>query len=156
MKSLILAMMLIATDPLIDLDRLLGEDLSGYPGIMPTTGVVSSDYGFRRDPFTRRIRMHKGIDICNARGTVVVATGAGTVIHAGWMKGYGYAVEVRNGRVTTLYGHLCTIGVYVGEKIRRGQPVGCMGDSGRARGVNTHYEIRIDGVPVDPNRYLMR
>lgn len=157
---LILAFLCIAASPrdnteaLLGMSYLLDMDLGAYPGILPAQGRVTSGYGFRRDPITRGIRYHRGLDICNVRGTVVRASGGGTVTYAGWRQGYGYCIEITSGRLTTLYGHLLTIGVPVGRKVKRGDRIGCMGDSGRATGYHLHYETRINEVPVDPAKYF--
>jgi murein DD-endopeptidase MepM/ murein hydrolase activator NlpD len=157
---IILSLFLMAADisgTVMEADRLLGTDLSTYPGIMPTEGRVTSEYGFRRDPFTRRIRMHNGLDICNVRGTVIRAVGAGTVVFVGVQDGYGRTIIVRHSdKLTVLYAHLLTYGVSVGDKVKRGQPIACMGCTGtRSTGFHVHYETRLNGMAVDPRRFIV-
>jgi murein DD-endopeptidase MepM/ murein hydrolase activator NlpD len=144
-----------------NMTEIMTYDLSRYPHGLPCKGLVSSAYGYRKDPLSklpkdrRPIRFHAGLDICNVKGTPIKAVAAGTVIFAGWQQGYGYCVEIRHTKaLTTLYGHLCTIGVYVGEEVYRGQPIGCMGSTGtRSTGDHTHFETRLHGVPVDPGEW---
>jgi len=147
------------TDSMLAADAVLAdtEALAAYPGLMPAEGRVTSEYGFRRDPFTRTIRMHNGIDICNVRGTPVKAVGAGTVVFVGEMQGYGRTIIVRHSdKLEVLYAHLLTYGVSVGMKVKRGQPIACMGDTGtRSTGFHVHYETRLNGMAVDPRRFIV-
>ncbi len=116
---------------------------------------VSSTFGVRVDPFLHIAAMHTGVDLRGEIGEPVHATAAGTVTNASWSGGYGKMVEIDHGNgLATRYGHLSQIDVNVGDKIRIGQVVGRMGSTGRSTGPHLHYETRIDGEAVDPQRFL--
>lgn len=162
--ALILAGQIMAADisgTVMEADRLLwdAEALAAFPctNVALEIGTVSSDFGFRRDPFTRTIRMHNGLDICNVRGTVIRAVGAGTVVFVGEQQGYGRTIIVRHSdKLTVLYAHLLTYGVSVGMKVKRGQPIACMGDTGRSTSYHLHLEYRLWGQAVDPREFIVR
>jgi murein DD-endopeptidase MepM/ murein hydrolase activator NlpD len=123
----------------------------------PVTGDidVSSPFGVRVDPFLRVAAMHTGIDFRGDMGEPVHATAAGTVSSAGWSGGYGKMVEVDHGNgLATRYGHLSEIEVRVGDIIRIGQVVGRLGSTGRSTGPHLHYETRVDGEAVNPDKFL--
>jgi len=131
--------------------------LVSVPLRVPVTGEVdiSSTFGVRMDPFLHLAAMHTGIDFRGDAGDPVHATAAGTVTAAGWTGGYGKMVEIDHGNgLTTRYGHLSKIEVDVGDKIRPGQTVGRLGSTGRSTGPHVHYETRIDGDAVDPQKFL--
>ncbi|VVC55111.1 Peptidase M23 [Beijerinckiaceae bacterium RH AL1] len=116
---------------------------------------VTSSFGPRLDPFFGRAAMHTGIDLREDSGDAVTATAAGTVSIAGRDGGYGNMVEVdHGGGLATRYAHLSLVEVAVGQRVKPGQIVGRVGATGRATGPHLHYETRIDGVPVDPARFL--
>jgi len=116
---------------------------------------VSSSFGVRRDPFVRTPAMHAGIDFRATPGTAIRAAGAGTVIRAGWTGGYGRMVEIDHGNgLTTRYAHMSKIRAREGQKIETGDIVGEVGSSGRSTGPHLHYEVRRNGAPVDPLRFL--
>ena len=116
---------------------------------------VSSPFGVRVDPFLHVGAMHTGIDFRGDSGDAIHATAAGTVTVAGWSGGYGKMVEVDHGNgLATRYGHMSQISVEVGEKIHVGQVVGRMGSTGRSTGPHVHYETRVDGEAVDPQKFL--
>jgi murein DD-endopeptidase MepM/ murein hydrolase activator NlpD len=116
-----------------------------------TNARIGSSFGYRRDPFTRRARFHSGLDIKAAHGDPVAASLAGTVQFAGWYHGYGNWVVIdHGGGVTTHYAHLSSFAVEQGQKVARGTVVGYAGRTGRATSPHLHYEVRIDGNPVDP------
>ena len=109
----------------------------------------------RVDPFLHIAAMHTGIDFRGDTGEAVHATAAGTVTNAGWSGGYGKMVEIDHGNgLSTRYGHLSQIDVNVGDEVRIGQVVGRMGSTGRSTGPHLHYETRIDGEAVDPQKFL--
>jgi len=135
----------------------LSRSLVSVPVRKPVTGEIdiSSTFGARMDPFLRVPAMHTGIDFRGEVGDAVYATAAGTVSAAGWSGGYGRMVEVDHGNgFSTRYGHLSQITVAVGEKVRVGQEVGRMGSTGRSTGPHLHYETRVDGEAVDPQKFL--
>src|SRR5947209_165913 len=135
----------------------LTRTLSGVPIRKPMTGELewTSGFGMRADPFLRAPAMHTGLDIRADTGEAARATAAGTVTMAGWNGGYGKMVEVDHGNgFATRYAHLSAIDVEVGQTIRIGQIVGRVGTTGRSTGPHLHYETRIDGKAVDPQRFL--
>jgi murein DD-endopeptidase MepM/ murein hydrolase activator NlpD len=116
---------------------------------------VSSPFGYRPDPFLGRPALHPGIDLVQDYGAEVKSTGAGRVIHAGPMGGYGAMVEIDHGNgLTTRYGHLSEVLVEEGQQVKANEIVGRLGSTGRSTGPHLHYEVRIDGEPVDPARFL--
>jgi virulence factor Mce-like protein len=117
--------------------------------IWPLDGPITSPYGPRWG------RMHTGIDIDGVTGQPVVASADGTVVLAAYYSGYGNAVIIDHGNgFSTLYGHLSSIDVDTGDEVRQGQVVGAVGCTGNCTGDHLHFEIRIDGVPIDPLPYL--
>jgi murein DD-endopeptidase MepM/ murein hydrolase activator NlpD len=135
----------------------LSRTLVSVPVRVPVTGDVdiSSGFGVRMDPFLHLAAMHTGIDFRGNGGDPVYATAAGTVTAAGWSGGYGKMVEIDHGNgLSTRYGHLSKIEVNVGDKVRLGQTVGRLGSTGRSTGPHVHYETRIDGDAVDPQKFL--
>jgi murein DD-endopeptidase MepM/ murein hydrolase activator NlpD len=117
---------------------------------------ISSYFGLRRDPMTKELRVHKGIDIPGAFGSSIYATENGVVREARWRGGYGLFVEIEHSkRVRTRYAHLSRINVTPGQKVRRNDVIGFMGSSGRSTGSHLHYEINIDGIAVDPKPSLV-
>ena len=131
--------------------------LTDVPVRKPVTGEIdmSSPFGVRTDPFNGRPAMHTGIDLRGQIGEPVHATAAGTVSIAGRDGGYGNMVEINHGNgLATRYGHLSEIDVKVGQKVRIGQVIGKIGSTGRSTGPHLHYETRIDGEPVNPQKFL--
>jgi len=134
--------------------RALDESL---PSQWPTTGSLTSRFGYRRSPFGRRAQFHKGIDISNERGTAIVAAAPGRVVRAFYNGGYGRFVEIDHGYgITTRYAHLNRILTEEGDEVARGELIGTMGRTGRVTGTHLHFEVRIDGHAVDPLDYLPR
>jgi murein DD-endopeptidase MepM/ murein hydrolase activator NlpD len=135
----------------------LARTLATVPLRQPVTGELdtSSGFGVRIDPFLNRPAMHTGIDFRGNVGEQVRATASGTVTAAGWSGGYGRMVEVEHANgVATRYGHLSEIDVKVGQSIKLGQVVGRLGSTGRSTGPHLHYETRVDGEAVDPDKFL--
>ncbi len=115
----------------------------------------TSPFGYRPDPFLGRPALHPGIDLVQSYGAEIHATAAGKVVHAGWMGGYGNMVEVDHGNgIATRYGHMSELLVSEGDSVKIGDALGRVGSTGRSTGPHLHYEVRIDGEPVDPERYL--
>jgi len=138
------------------LDRLT-RALAAVPVRKPVPGEIdtTSGFGMRVDPFLHIPAMHTGLDFRGETGEAIRATAAGTVTHTGWSGGYGKMVEIDHGNgLSTRYGHLSSIDVEVGQSVRSGQVVGRMGSTGRSTGPHLHYETRIDGEAVDPQRFL--
>jgi murein DD-endopeptidase MepM/ murein hydrolase activator NlpD len=123
----------------------------------PLAGEIetTSGFGVRMDPFLRSLAMHTGLDFRGNVGEQVRATATGKVVAAGWSGGYGKMVEIEHGNgLSTRYGHLSSIDVVEGQNIRIGQVVGRVGTTGRSTGPHLHYETRVDGDAVDPQRFL--
>jgi len=117
----------------------------------PLAGSITSGFGPRWG------RHHWGIDIASPAGTQVGAAAAGVVKRVAWISGYGYTVEIdHGGGVTTFYAHLSRAGVRPGQEVEKGQIVGRVGETGRTTGPHLHFELRLDGQPVDPLPYLTR
>jgi murein DD-endopeptidase MepM/ murein hydrolase activator NlpD len=135
----------------------LNRTLALVPYRKPVVGEVefTSGFGVRSDPFLGRPAMHTGLDFRAATGDPVRATANGKVVSSGWSGGYGRMVEVDHGNgLSTRYGHLSEINVRVGEHVRIGQVIGAVGSTGRSTGPHLHYETRIDGEAVDPQKFL--
>ena len=116
---------------------------------------VSSPFGYRPDPFLGRPALHPGVDLVQPYGSTVKATGAGRVVHAGPMGGYGNMVEIDHGNgLATRYGHMSEVLVDEGQEVEAGATLGRLGSTGRSTGPHLHYEVRVDGEPVDPTRFL--
>jgi len=116
---------------------------------------LSSGFGVRMDPFINAPAMHTGLDFRGDMGESIRATAAGKVTQAGWNGGYGKMVEVDHGNgLATRYGHMSQIDVSVGQSIKTGQVLGRIGSTGRSTGPHLHYETRIDGNAVDPQKFL--
>ena len=135
----------------------LTRTLGAVPVRKPIIGEIdlSSGFGVRMDPFVRAMAMHTGIDFRSNMGDPVRVTANGTVTTAGWSGGYGKMVEVDHGNgFSTRYGHLSEILVKPGQTVRIGQTLGRIGSTGRSTGPHLHYETRIDGEAVDPQKFL--
>jgi murein DD-endopeptidase MepM/ murein hydrolase activator NlpD len=139
-----------------DADR-LSAALNTVPVRKPVTGQIdeTSPFGIRMDPFVHEAAMHTGIDFRGEIGEPIHATAAGTVTIAGWSGGYGKMIEIDHGNgLATRYGHLSEIDVDVGDKIRIGQVIGKLGSTGRSTGPHLHYETRVNGEAVNPQKFL--
>ncbi|MCE5201947.1 MAG: peptidoglycan DD-metalloendopeptidase family protein [Synergistaceae bacterium] len=121
----------------------------------PVIGNISSSFGWRRNPFGRRRLFHSGLDIRAPRGRGIMAACDGRVVYAGWMSGYGKAVVISHpGGLTTLYGHCSSLVVGSGAFVRAGQTIARVGSTGRSTGNHLHFEVRRNGSPVNPIRFL--
>ena len=131
--------------------------LAVTPTIKPVVGgLISSNFGWRSDPFTGQRTFHWGIDIVAAWGNPVIAPADGFVLKASTDKYLGNSITLSHGLgVTTLYGHLSKIGVREGQKIKRGDVIGSVGATGKALGPHVHYEVHLNGKPVNPYNYLL-
>ena len=142
-------------------DVSFAENLSALmpsvPLMKPLAGEasVSSPFGYRIDPFLGRPALHPGVDLLQPYGAEIFATAGGRVTHAGPMGGYGDAVEIDHGHgLWTRYGHLSEIAVTEGQEVAAGDPIGRLGSTGRSTGPHLHYEVRVEGEPVDPERFI--
>ena len=141
------------------------EPLRGLPGreVLPLDkapppidpGRVSSNFGERIHPIDGTRHFHTGVDVRAAAGTPILAAAGGVVKRAGERGGYGNAVEVDHGNgVSTLYAHARELSVQPGDTIEEGQALGFVGQTGKATGPHLHFEVRVEGKPVDPRRAL--
>lgn len=130
--------------------------ISSTPAVAPVRGLLASGFGYRRDPITGRRAHHSGIDIATAPGQPIEAPGDGVVLRAGRIGGLGNAVYLSHGYgLTTRFGHLSRIGVSAGQRVRRGEVIGAVGTTGRSTGYHLHYEVHVDGRPVNPLGYML-
>lgn len=142
-----------------ELQRASSKGSGKYGGVMawpvPSSQHVTSSYGSRMHPILGTRRFHAGIDISAASGADIVAAGSGTVIFAGYHGGYGNTVMIDHGDgLVTLYAHQSSIGVSYGQVVDKGQRVGAIGSTGLSTGPHLHFEIRVNGLPIDPLSYL--
>src|SRR5579871_3270529 len=130
-------------------------DLSTTPSLWPVIGHLTGGFGERMDPFSGEGAFHTGVDISSQYGDAVRASADGVVEEADERSGYGRLVVVDHGfGVRTYYGHLSSFNVIAGQQLRRGDTIGNVGVSGRSTGPHVHYEVRINGAPVNPMKYL--
>jgi murein DD-endopeptidase MepM/ murein hydrolase activator NlpD len=125
------------------------------PSVWPVRGWVTSPFGNRTSPFSGILTFHEGLDIAAQTGTPIVAPADGVVIKAGFGTGYGNMVEISHGYgIKTIYGHNSRLNVKPGQRVKRGDVIAYLGDSGSSTGPHLHYEVRVNGLPVNPVRYL--
>jgi murein DD-endopeptidase MepM/ murein hydrolase activator NlpD len=130
--------------------------ISATPAIAPVRGILTSGFGNRRDPITGQRAFHSGIDISAPPGKPVKVTADGIVVRTEEYGGLGRAVYVAHGfGIVTIYGHMSRIQVTPGQRLKRGQTVGLVGNTGRATGYHLHYEVQLDGKLVDPLSYIL-
>ncbi|QXT38547.1 M23 family metallopeptidase [Gymnodinialimonas ceratoperidinii] len=138
----------------INMYRIAAERL---PFANPVNGSYRNTSGFgpRGDPFNGSRRMHNGVDFAGARGTQIVAGGAGVVTHAGRMSGYGNAIEITHANgFMTRYAHMSRLRVSEGQRVSPGDHIGDMGCTGRCTGTHLHYEVHRNGTPVNPMTFI--
>jgi murein DD-endopeptidase MepM/ murein hydrolase activator NlpD len=130
--------------------------LAATPTILPIKGLVTAGYGFRKSPFTGKREFHEGMDIAAPHGTPVVATADGIVRFAGPAGSYGNVVFLDHGHgFATAYGHNGTIRVHARQRVRRGEVIAYVGNTGRTTGPHVHYEVHLDGVASNPMKYAV-
>ena len=130
--------------------------LSSTPSIWPTKGWVTSGFGYRLSPFTDRKEVHEGIDIATRMNAPVISPADGIVVRSGKDMSYGNILEIDHGYgVVTRFGHNARLLVNMGDKVKRGQTVAHVGNTGRSTGPHLHYEVVLNGVPVNPFRYIL-
>ena len=116
---------------------------------------LSSDYGMRTHPVTGGLRAHKGLDMAAPTGTPIYDTADGMVSQAEWFSSYGNFISIEHGaELETRFGHLSRIAVAAGQRVRKGDLIGYVGSTGRSTGPHLHYEVRVDGMAVDPTPYM--
>ncbi|AGW12191.1 M23 family metallopeptidase [Megalodesulfovibrio gigas] len=147
---------LVRQEQIIDALRGNLEQLASIPSIWPTQGWVTSAFGPRRSPFTGRNEFHQGVDISNKIGTPIYAPAKGVVTFAANDAANGKTLVVQHGGgLVTRYSHLQDFNVKVGDKTERGQLIASMGNTGTSTGPHLHYEVRLNGAPVNPMRYIL-
>jgi murein DD-endopeptidase MepM/ murein hydrolase activator NlpD len=130
--------------------------LASTPSIWPVRGWVTSGFGKRIDPFTGYPKMHEGLDIATRVGTPVISPCDGIVTRVVRDYGYGKMLEINNGHgIITRFGHNSKIVVKVGDRVKRGDLISYVGNTGRSTGPHLHYEVRVNGVPVNPKKYIL-
>lgn len=150
----------------IDLRRESQEEVRGFlteqssllaskPNGLPSRGWLTSNFGMRNSPFTGKRTMHEGIDIAARIGTPVYATAAGIVSRAQIENGYGKLIVIDHGYgYKTYYGHNSKLVVKVGQRVKRGDLIAASGNTGTSTGPHVHYEVRLNGVPLNPRKFI--
>ena len=130
--------------------------LASTPSVWPARGWVTSDFGQRLDPYTADRVTHAGLDIAAPHGKELTAPSDGTVVFAGLEGGYGNVLVIDHGYgIKTRYGHLSKILVKAGDRVKRGVIVAAVGNTGRSTGPHLHYEVRVNGVPQNPRKFIL-
>ena len=144
---------------LFELDEFFKDQsslLAHTPSIWPTRGFVTSTFGFRRSPFTNMQEMHEGLDVATQVGSPIMAPANGVVTRAFFHSGYGNVVEIDHGYgVVTRYGHNSKNMVKPGQLVKRGGLIAEVGSTGHSTGPHLHYEVLLNGVPVNPDHYIL-
>ncbi len=131
--------------------------LASTPSIWPVKGWVTSDFGMRESPFSASVEFHKGVDIATRMGREVRATADGLVLEASYRSGNGNMIKINHGHgQSSTYSHLSKITAKEGMRVKRGDVVGYVGDTGRSTGSHLHYSVLVNNVPVNPRRYLRK
>jgi murein DD-endopeptidase MepM/ murein hydrolase activator NlpD len=150
-------------DQLLDQSQALTSIINGNSGgghgtgamMWPVNGTVTSGFGYRMHPILHRRLLHTGINIAAGSGTAIWAADGGKVIYATWVSGYGNTVAIdHGGGVSTLYAHQSSMAVGYGQSVKKGQVIGYVGSTGYSTGPHLHFEVRVNGTPVDPLGYL--
>ncbi len=130
--------------------------LAATPAIRPTSGWTTSTFGYRISPFTARREFHKGFDIASRAGTPILATADGVVTSVGNKGLLGKTIVIDHGHgFVTRYGHCEEFLKKRGEKVKRWEPIAKVGNTGRSTGPHVHYEVHLNGVPVNPHKYML-
>jgi murein DD-endopeptidase MepM/ murein hydrolase activator NlpD len=131
--------------------------LASTPSIMPTQGWLSSAFSsMRAHPILHTARPHEGIDVSAPMGSPIEAPAAGVVTDAGWDTGYGNTITINHGfGIVTKFAHASKLLVKTGQRVSRGQRIALVGNSGLATGPHLHYEVHVNGRPVNPLKYVL-
>jgi murein DD-endopeptidase MepM/ murein hydrolase activator NlpD len=130
--------------------------MRSIPLLWPVRGWVTSEFGFRFSPMVETYRFHQGIDIATRPGTPIIAPADGRVVFAGWEGTYGKTILINHGYgIVTRYAHLSEMYVSEGQMVKRWEVIGTVGDTGITTGPHLHYEVIVNGVPVNPRDYLI-
>lgn len=147
-----------AVETVSEIRRYLKEEKDRYlstPMGWPVHGNISSPFGFREHPMRQDLSFHSGIDINVPEGTLVKATACGIVVFSGWSHGNGNVVVIEHGHsFTTLYAHNKKNLVKVGQRVKRGEVIAISGSTGDTTGPHVHYEVWVNGKPVNPEKFL--
>jgi murein DD-endopeptidase MepM/ murein hydrolase activator NlpD len=150
----------------IDLRRESQEEIQGFlndqrslaaakPKGWPLRGWLTSGFGMRNSPFSGNLKMHEGVDIASRVGTPIFASADGIVSEAGTEAGYGKLVVIDHGYgYKTYYGHNSKLFVKVGQRVSRGEKIAAVGNTGSSTGPHLHYEVRLNGVPLNPKKFF--
>ncbi len=130
--------------------------IEATPSIAPIDrGWVSSTFGYRIDPFTKKRKLHHGLDISAATGTPIYATASGRIIYAKFFGSYGYTIKIDHGYgYATIYAHMSAMNVRKGDMVKRGDVIGAVGSTGRSTGPHVHYEVRYQNKPLNPVEFI--
>lgn len=146
------------SDKLVVMESLLLQDSlkkRAIPSLAPVSTWHSSNYGWRIDPFTGKQAFHEGVDFMAETGTPVMAAASGIVVYSAYHPQYGNMVEIDHGNgLTSRYAHASALLVKAGEAVLKGQRVALVGSTGRSTGSHLHFEVRQNGAPLNPERYL--
>jgi murein DD-endopeptidase MepM/ murein hydrolase activator NlpD len=146
-------------ESLVELEKLLllkKEMLAHTPSIRPVNGWLTSGFGMRNNPFTGVPQMHEGLDIANQVGTIIISPANGVVSDIGNDLLLGKVLVISHGfGINTLYGHLNKILVKTGQRVKRGDKIAELGATGKTTGPHLHYEVRVNGMPTNPLRYIL-
>lgn len=130
--------------------------LASTPAIRPANGWDTSGFGYRKSPFTGLREFHKGLDIANRQGTPIIATADGIVSYTGYKGLLGKTLVIDHGHgMMTRYGHAHEILVETGDVVKRGDKIATIGSTGRSTGPHLHYEVLLNGIRVNPNKYIL-
>ena len=130
--------------------------LLSTPSLLPAEGYISSEFGTRYNPFSAKRTFHAGLDIANHIGTIIVAPADGKVVKVGFMGGFGNVVKIDHGYgIATKYGHTSKTFVQPGDRVKRGQKIAAIGNSGRSTGPHLHYQVEVNGKPVQPRLFIL-
>lgn len=137
-------------------DKPVERSIVAIPSRMPLNNSrLTSGYGMRNHPVLRKRARHKGVDLAAPTGTPVYATADGIVGRANWFSSYGLYISIDHGAdLETRYAHLSRLAVAKGDRVRKGELIGYVGSTGRSTGPHLHYEVRVDGVAVNPIPYM--
>jgi len=130
--------------------------LASTPAIQPTTGWISSGFGYRKSPFTGLKEFHRGLDIATREGTPIIAPADGIVIFTGKKGGLGRLLTINHGHgIITRYAHLQKSLLKRGSHVKRGDKIALVGNTGRSTAPHLHYEVHLNGIPVNPAKYIL-
>jgi len=140
---------------IVDVEKQLAH-LESVPNLRPALGRLTSGFGFRISPISRRREFHKGIDIANKSNSDIYSSAGGVVTFSGYNGSYGRMIMISHGNgYTTVYAHNSKNLVSVGDKVDKGDTIAKIGSTGRSTGPHLHFEIRLDGKPINPNNILV-